>query len=87
MGYLVYGTNTDYLGVKLGSVAGRKGVSFRFETVPLLDGTYAVTVGVHTRGGLNYDQWEARRHFEVAAPGRDIGLVALPVRIVVEDQP
>ncbi len=85
MGQLVYGTNTDILGAELGSVSGRKVVSFRFEQVPLLDGTYTVTIGLHTRGGLNYDQWEARRHFEVAAPGRDVGLVRLPVRIVVED--
>jgi hypothetical protein len=52
--------------------------------MPLLDGTYTVTIGVHTRGGLNYDQWEARRHFEVAAPGRDVGLVRLPINIVVD---
>ena len=49
--------------------------------VPLLDGTYAVTIGVHTRGGLVYDSWEQLRRFEVAAPGRDIGLVRLPVQI------
>jgi ABC-2 type transport system ATP-binding protein len=84
MGQLVYGTNTDILGADLGRVEGRKGVSFRFDHVPLLDGTYTVTIGVHTRGGINYDQWEARRHFEVAAPGRDVGLVRLPVHIVVD---
>ena len=66
-----------------GTIAGRRTVSFRFAQVPLLDGTYALTFGVHTRGGLNYDQWEARRHFEVAAPGRDVGLVRLPVDVVV----
>ncbi|MGH8990368.1 MAG: ABC transporter ATP-binding protein [Acidimicrobiia bacterium] len=84
MGQLVYGTNTDILGADLGTIAGRRTVSFRFAQVPLLDGTYALTFGVHTLGGLNYDQWEARRHFEVAAPGRDVGLVRLPVEIVVE---
>jgi ABC-2 type transport system ATP-binding protein len=84
MGQLVYGTNTDISGVDLGRVEGRKEVSFRFEHMPLLDGTYTVTIGVHTRGGLNYDQWEARRHFEVAAPGRDVGLVRLPINIVVD---
>ncbi|HEY3241090.1 MAG TPA: ABC transporter ATP-binding protein [Acidimicrobiia bacterium] len=84
MGQLVYGTNTDILGADLGILEGRKTVSFRFEQVPLLDGTYALTFGAHTRGGLNYDQWEARRHFEVAAPGRDVGLVRLPVEVVVD---
>ncbi|MGH9039863.1 MAG: ABC transporter ATP-binding protein [Acidimicrobiia bacterium] len=84
MGYLVYGTNTDILGVDLGEMNGRKDLSFRFEHVPLLDGTYTITIGAHTRGGINYDQWEARRHFEVAAPGRDVGLVRLPVHVVVD---
>ncbi|MDQ3945044.1 MAG: ABC transporter ATP-binding protein [Actinomycetota bacterium] len=84
MGQLVYGTNTDILGVDLGRLEGRKEVSFRFAQVPLLDGTYTVTIGAHTRGGINYDQWEARRHFEVAAPGRDVGLVRLPVDVVVD---
>ena len=52
--------------------------------MPLLDGTYAVTVGLHTKGGLVYDSWEQLRRFEVAAPGRDIGLVRLPVDIRVD---
>jgi ABC-2 type transport system ATP-binding protein len=84
MGQLVFGTNTDILGVDLGTVDGQKNLSFRFEQVPLLDGTYAITLGVHTRGGISYDQWEGRRHFEVAAPGREVGLVRLPVRVVVD---
>jgi hypothetical protein len=84
MGQLVYSTNTEILGADVGTVHGRKRVSFRFEQVPLLDGTYALTLGVHTHGGINYDQWEARRHFEVAAPGREVGLVRLPVHVVVD---
>ena len=84
MGWLVFGTNTELQGVDLNDVSGRCRVSFTFPEVPLLDGTYAVTIGVHTRGGLVYDSWEQRRRFEVAAPGRDIGLVRLPVRIEVE---
>jgi ABC-2 type transport system ATP-binding protein len=81
MGWLVYGTNTHLHNVDLGTVVGERRVSFVFPEVPLLDGTYAVTIGVHTRGGLVYDSWEQLRRFEVAAPGRDIGLVRLPVQI------
>jgi ABC-2 type transport system ATP-binding protein len=81
MGQLVYGTNTDIQGAKIGTLSGRRLVSFVFEEVPLIDGSYAVTVGVHTHGGLIYDSWEQRRHFEVARPSRDIGTVALPVRV------
>jgi ABC-type polysaccharide/polyol phosphate transport system ATPase subunit len=84
MGWLVFGTNTDLHQVDLGTVSGRRRVSFLFPEVPLLDGTYAVTIGVHTKGGLVYDSWEQLRRFEVAAPGRDIGLVRLPVIIEVD---
>ena len=84
MGWLVFGTNTHLHGIDLGTVSGRRQVTFAFPEVPLLDGTYAVTIGVHTRGGLVYDSWEQLRRFEVAAPGRDIGLVRLPVAIEVD---
>src|SRR4051794_19481722 len=75
MGWLVFGTNTHLHAIDLGTVSGRRTVTFVFPDVPLLDGTYAVTIGVHTKGGLVYDSWEQLRRFEVAAPGRDIGLV------------
>jgi ABC-2 type transport system ATP-binding protein len=84
MGWLVFGTNTDIHGVDLDMSAGRRNVTFDCSEVPLLDGTYAVTVGVHTVGGLVYDSWEQLRRFEVAAPGRDIGLVRLPITIEVD---
>jgi hypothetical protein len=65
----------------LGTIEGHRTVTFDFPEVPLLDGTYALTIGVHTLGGLVYDSWEQLRRFEVAAPGRDIGLVRMPVSI------
>jgi ABC-type polysaccharide/polyol phosphate transport system ATPase subunit len=86
MGWLVFGTNTDIHDVDLETVSGRRNVTFDCAEVPLLDGTYAVTVGLHTRGGLVYDSWEQQRRFEVAAPGRDIGLVRLPIAIEVDGQ-
>jgi ABC-type polysaccharide/polyol phosphate transport system ATPase subunit len=85
MGWLVFGTNTDIHHVDLGTVSGRRVVAFDCAQVPLLDGTYAVTIGAHTKGGLVYDNWEQRRRFEVAAPGREIGIVRLPVRICVDE--
>jgi len=81
MGWLVFGTNTQVHGMDLGTIEGHRTVTFDFPDVPLLDGTYALTIGVHTLGGLVYDSWEQLRRFEVAAPGRDIGLVRMPVSI------
>jgi ABC-2 type transport system ATP-binding protein len=85
MGWLVFGTNTEHHGMDLGTIEGRRTVTFDFLEVPLLDGTYALTIGVHTHGGLVYDSWEQLRRFEVAAPGRDIGLVRLPVSISLDE--
>ena len=85
MGWLVFGTNTDFHGIELGTIEGRRTVTFDFPEVPLLDGTYALTIGVHTRGGLVYDSWEQTRRFEVAAPGRDIGLVRMPVSVSLDE--
>ena len=84
MGWLIYSTNTHLHGVDLGTVTGQRRVSFDFSDMPLLDGTYAVTIGLHTEGGLVYDSWEQLRRFEVAAPGRDTGLVRLPIDIRVD---
>ena len=84
MGQLVVGTNTHLRGAKVGPVDGKTTVRFTFPDMPLLDGTYALTVGAHTLGGLVYDHWEQKRRFEIAAGGRDEGLVALPIEIEVE---
>ncbi|HEX7168035.1 MAG TPA: ABC transporter ATP-binding protein [Acidimicrobiales bacterium] len=83
MGQLVHGTNSRLKGTDIGSVDGKVTVRFRMDDVPLLDGTYALTVGAHTLGGLVYDHWEQKRRFEVAAGGRDEGLVALPIKVEV----
>ena len=83
LGQLVYGTNSQIQGLDLGVLDGRHRISMHFDDVPLLDGSYAVTMGVHTEGGLIYDNWEQRRHFEVAVAGRSIGLVNVPVRMEV----
>jgi hypothetical protein len=84
MGGLVHSTNTRNLGVDLGRVKGRKQLSFVIDDVPLLDGTYPITLGLHTAGGLIYDFWEQQRMFEVKAPGQSIGVVALPVRVELD---
>jgi ABC-2 type transport system ATP-binding protein len=86
MGWLVFGTNTEIHGVDLGTFSGQRTVAFDCAEVPLLDGTYAVTVGLHTSGGIVFDSWEQKRRFEVAAPARDIGLVRLPIAIKVDGE-
>jgi ABC-2 type transport system ATP-binding protein len=83
-GNRLLGTNTDLIGVDLGTVAGARRVSFRFGAVPLLDGTYDLALGLHTHdGGLEYDHREGVDSFSVMNPGRTQGTVHFPVEVDV----
>ena len=83
-GNRLLGTNTDLIGVDLGTVSGPMTVDFRFGAVPLLDGTYDLALGVHTHdGGLEYDHREGVDSFSVMNPGRTEGLVHFPVEVDV----
>jgi ABC-2 type transport system ATP-binding protein len=83
-GQLVYGTNTHLLGQDIPGVEGNGTISFRISELPLLDGVYRLTVGLHNLGGLQYDHWEQQALIEVSAPGRDIGVVRLETTVAVE---
>jgi hypothetical protein len=86
-GELVYGSDTDALGQALGPVAGRGEVAFSFDQVPLLDGSYSLTLGVESKGGGTVFDWrEGQDRFEVMNPGRSTGIVALPLRAELRPQ-
>jgi ABC-2 type transport system ATP-binding protein len=83
-GNRLLGTNTDLIGVDLGTVAGAQRVAFRFGAVPLLDGTYDLALGLHTHdGGLEYDHREGVDSFSVMNPGRTQGSVHFPVEVEI----
>jgi ABC-2 type transport system ATP-binding protein len=87
-GELVFGSNTEVEGPVVGPLFGPGRVSFEFDSVPLLDGTYDLTLGIHSPdGGTVYDWWEQKTRFEVMNPGRQDGKVALPLRIKVTKSP
>jgi len=83
-GMVIYGTNSHLRGSDLEPLSGTGAIVFGVKDLPLLDGTYRLTVGLHTLGGLQYDHWEQQVLFEVAAPGRDVGVVRLDTTIAVE---
>jgi ABC-2 type transport system ATP-binding protein len=85
MGQMVHGTNSRLNGAEVGPVEGSRTIRVKLRDIPLLDGTYAFTIGAHTVGGLVYDHWEQKRRFEVAAGGKDEGLIALPMQIEVKE--
>lgn len=57
---------------------------FSFEEIPLLDGTYFLTLAITSRDeNIVYDWQEQRHQFEVLNPGRAQGLMHLPAHVEV----
>jgi ABC-2 type transport system ATP-binding protein len=78
----LYGTNTRVLGVDVPPAEGDGEIAFEFDRVPLLDGTYLVTLAIQTRDeGTVYDWREQQTRFEVMNPSRTSGLVSFPVEV------
>ncbi len=82
-GELVYGTNTQDLVQPIHWVDGVGAVCFDLPRVPLLDGSYLVSVNATTRlGGTVYDERYQLDRFEVMQPGVERGSIALEPTIV-----
>jgi ABC-2 type transport system ATP-binding protein len=65
-GHIVFGQNTWGLGHGLPTIEGPGEVSFTIASTTLLEGTYPLTVGVHSRtGGVVFDWWEQHDHVDV----------------------
>jgi ABC-2 type transport system ATP-binding protein len=86
-GDLVFGANTDILGVPVSALDGSGSVSFETEATPLLDGTYLVTIGAHSHDEATVYDWHEQRHqFQVMNPARTVGQVDLGLRVVLSDK-
>jgi hypothetical protein len=86
-GRLVFGSNTTLLGLDLSLPAGRGEIVFDFARVPLLDGTYPVTLAVESRdAGSVYDWHEQRYSFAVVNTTRTAGIVSLPMSVRVSGE-
>jgi ABC-2 type transport system ATP-binding protein len=81
-GNSIFGTNTKIADVAVPVADGDGQVTFDFEHIPLLDGTYFVTLAIQsTDEGTVYDWSDQQYQFEVMNPARTAGLVALPVQV------
>ena len=84
-GLLVYGVNTDQLLGGLAYVEGEGTLRFDFARVPLLDGIYTVSIGIHSHDVATiYDHHSAGHTFQVTNPGIAAGLVALDADVTLE---
>ena len=86
-GKAIFGANTAILGTELPPLHGTGEVLFEIEAVPLLDGTYPITVGIHSHdGGMVYDWSEQRHWFEVMNPDGRVGTVAMEIGVKLSSQ-
>jgi ABC-2 type transport system ATP-binding protein len=81
-GELVYGSNTEIEEHPVGRLQGPGEIVFAFESVPLLDGSYDVSIGIVSADESTvYDWWEQKSRFQVMNPTKKQGEVSLPLRI------
>jgi ABC-2 type transport system ATP-binding protein len=80
---VVFGVDTQTLEQPIHAVDGVGAVCFDLPRVPLLDGTFLVSVVATSRnGGTVYDGRDLRDRFEVMQPGRQRGTVAFEPKVV-----
>jgi ABC-2 type transport system ATP-binding protein len=81
-GRLLFGASTDRLGQPIPRLSGSGEVVFSVPHMPLLDGTYPLTLGITSAGGgVVYDWREQRDSFEVMNPTPVEGLVDVPLEV------
>jgi energy-coupling factor transporter ATP-binding protein EcfA2 len=79
---LVFASDPDDPACEMEIPEGGGVVRFFFPEVPLLDGTYLVSVGVRSADQTAIFDWKDQiTQFEVANPGRTTGRVRLPVDV------
>jgi ABC-2 type transport system ATP-binding protein len=78
-GLLVFASDTEIIGQHIDLPTGGGRADLSFERVPLLEGTYSVSICLKGPGGVVYDLRE-QEGFEVMNPGRSRGSVALELR-------
>jgi ABC-2 type transport system ATP-binding protein len=81
-GNLIFGTNTKVEDMDVPVADGEGEITFDFAHVPLLDGTYLVTLAIQSTDEGTVHDWSDQQHqFAVMNPERTAGLVALPIKL------
>lgn len=82
-GRLMMGVNSDIVGEPIDSVHGKGVVVFDIDSVPLRDGDYDISLGIHSHDiGEEYDHIEGEQRIQVMNPTKVTGQVKFPVQIV-----
>ena len=82
-GLTIYGTNTLLQETNLAPLRGRQTIRFLFDSLPLPEGHYFVTVAVCPAHGADYHRIDRAVSFHVRNPSRDPGVIAMKPKIEV----
>jgi ABC-type polysaccharide/polyol phosphate transport system ATPase subunit len=83
-GVSIYGTNTELEEFKPDRVLeGRAEVSFVFDRLDLVEGSYSVDVAVHRRDGRAYDYHRSLYSFRMKSRTKDVGVYRPPHHWIV----
>ncbi len=75
---LIYGTNSELLGVALHPITGEARLRFSFRDIPMVEGRFQVTVAVHpVGGGSEYHRVERAALFRVRSDAGEVGVLHL----------
>jgi ABC-2 type transport system ATP-binding protein len=78
----IFGTNTKRIDVPVPVADGDGQVTFDFEHMPLLDGTFLVTLAIQSSDEGTVHDWRDQQYqFSVMNPTRTVGLVSLPLEV------
>lgn len=81
-GRVLFGANNRWFPADLVLEPGAGEIVFEFDHIPLLDGSYPVTIGLVTHDeGIVYDWWEQQISFGVVGPEPCSGTVLVPAKI------
>ncbi|HVL82487.1 MAG TPA: ABC transporter ATP-binding protein [Actinomycetota bacterium] len=81
----VFGVNSIKRKIDLGTLDGKMRVRFRLNRLPLLEGRYALTVGVHSRDERTAYHWQEKAYaFRCVNVGPDVGPFHIPTEMSVE---
>ena len=86
MSQFVFGSDTAAEGIELGRVDGEKRVRFRLRDVPMMQGKYWATLGVHSRDNERvYHVQDQRYSFEVRRDDDGRAQIFIPIDAEAED--
>ncbi len=75
-GLVVFGTNTDIERVEIPALQGVGSVSFKIDSLDLIEGAYSIDVAVHRQDGYPYDYHQGGLKFLMRSACKFVGVVA-----------